>query len=148
MGTVFRAIAAYWILLFLLRLTGRRTGKRFTPFEILLIFLLGGQMTQSILGDDRSLTNALIGVTTVALMHSFVAWLKLRSKTLAQIVDGTPLIVYCDGEWIEDSMRMLRVEKEDVLASARQDGIETLHNVRYAIVERNGAISIIKKEGS
>lgn len=146
MGTVVRAIAAYWILLLLLRLTGRRTGKRLTPFEILLIFLLGGQMTQAILGDDRSLTNALIGVTTIALMHAFVAWLKLRWKGLARVMDGTPLIIFADGEWVDESMRLVRLDKEDVLASARQDGIEYLHQIRYAIVERNGAISIIKKE--
>src|SRR5215210_6652859 len=103
MDTIARAAAAYLILLILLRVTGRRQGQRMTSFEILLIFLLGGQMTQSILGEDRSLVNAVTGVSTVALMHSVVASLKQRSPLAERIVDGTPVIVYADDRWIENS---------------------------------------------
>ena len=145
MDTVFRAISAYLILLVLLRITGRRQGKRMTSFEILLIFLLGGQMTQSILGEDRSLVNAFIGVSTVALMHALFATLKQRSELVERLVDGTPILVYADGRWIEDSMDMVRVQREDIRASARGEGIDDFEKVRYAIVERNGSISIIKK---
>ena len=146
METVFRAIAAYLVLLVMLRITGRRQGKRMTSFEILLIFLLGGQMTQSILGEDRSFVNAFIGVTTVALMHALFATWKQRSEFVERLVDGTPILVYADGRWIEDSMDMVRVQREDVHASARGDGIDDFGKVRYAIVERNGSISIITKE--
>ena len=146
METVFRAIAAYLILLIMLRITGRRQGKRMTSFEILLIFLLGGQMTQSILGEDRSLVNAFIGVSTVALMHALFATLKQRSEFAERLIDGTPILVYADGRWIEESMDMVRVQREDVRASARGEGIHDFEKVRYAIVERNGSISLIKKE--
>lgn len=73
-----------------------------TTFEILLIFLLGGQMTQSILGDDRSFTNALLGVSTVALMHTFVAWIKTKSARAARLIDDTPLLILrmASGCWI------------------------------------------------
>lgn len=148
MDTVFRAAAAYLILLMMLRITGRRTGKRLTTFEILVIFLLGGQMTQAILGDDRSLTNAIIGVSTVVVLHAAIAFWKLRWPALAKTVDGTPVIIYADGNWIEDRMRMLRIGKEDVLASLREDSMSKMEKVRFAIVERNGAISIIPKEES
>lgn len=145
METVFRAIAAYMVLLVMLRITGRRQGKRMTSFEILLIFLLGGQMTQSILGEDRSFVNAFIGVSTVALMHALFATWKQRSELVERLVDGTPILVYADGRWIEESMDMVRVQREDVRASARGEGIDDFEKVRYAIVERNGSISIIKK---
>jgi uncharacterized membrane protein YcaP (DUF421 family) len=146
METVFKAAAAYFVLLLILRVTGRRTGKRMTTFEILLIFLLGGQMTQTILGDDRSFTNALLGVSTVGLLHASVAYLKQKSHRIAKVVDGTPLVIFADGEWQRSCMEMVRVQKEDVLASAREEGIDKLEDIRYAIVERNGAISIIKKD--
>jgi len=73
MGTITKAAAAYLVLLLLLLITGRRTGKRIATFEILLIFLLGGQMTQTIIGEDRSFTNALTGVSTIALCHAFIS---------------------------------------------------------------------------
>lgn len=146
MGTVIRAALAYSVLLLLLRVTARRTGKRMTTVEILLIFLLGGQMTQSILGDDRSFTNALLGVSTVAMMHTLVSWIKTRSTRVARLIDGTPLLIYANGEWLLESMNLVRVQKEDVLQAAREDGLENEERIRYAIVERNGAISIIKRE--
>jgi uncharacterized membrane protein YcaP (DUF421 family) len=146
METVFRAIAAYIILWLLLRITARRSGQRMTSFEILLIFLLGGQMTQSILGEDRSLVNALTGVCTIALMHTLFATIKQRSRVAERIMDGTPLVVYADEQWIKESMDLVRVQKEDVMASARGEGVAKMSDVKYAIVERNGSISILKKQ--
>lgn len=145
METVFKAAAAYFVLLLMLRVTGRRTGKRLTPFEILLIFLLGGQMTQSILADDRSFTNAFTGVSTVVLCHTFTAWLKTKSSRIARVIDGTPLVIYAHGEWQTDCMEMVRVQKEDVMQHAREEGLTREDQMRYVIVERNGAVSIIKK---
>ncbi|HYP07915.1 MAG TPA: YetF domain-containing protein, partial [Bryobacteraceae bacterium] len=70
---------------------------------------------------------------------------KQRSELVERLVDGTPILVYADGRWIEESMDMVRVQREDVRASARGEGIDDFEKVRYAIVERNGSISIIKK---
>lgn len=146
MDTVFRAAAAYFLLLVMLRVTGRRQGKRMTSFEILLIFLLGGQMTQTILGEDRSFVNALIGVSTVGLLHAALATLKQRSSLAERLIDGTPLIVYANGQWMDESMDMVRVQREDILSSARGEGIADMKEARYAIVERNGSISVVKKQ--
>ena len=146
METVFKAAAAYFVLLIMLRVGGRRTGKRMTPFEILLIFLLGGQMTQSILADDRSFTNAFTGVSTVVLCHTLVAWIKTKSDRFARVVDGTPLIIYANGEWETECMDMVRIVKEDVMQHAREEGLTREDQIRYVIVERNGALSIIKKD--
>ncbi len=146
METILKAAAAYAVLLLLLRITGRRTGKRMATFEILLIFLLGGQMTQTVIGDDRSFTNALTGVSTIALCHAFVSWLKIRSALAARLIDGTPLIIYQNGKWEKDCMNMVRVQKQDVRQNAREEGIDSEDEIRLITVERNGAISIIKKE--
>jgi uncharacterized membrane protein YcaP (DUF421 family) len=148
MQTIIKAAAAYAVLLFLLRITGRRTGKRMATFEILLIFLLGGQMTQSVIGEDRSFTNALTGVSTVALCHAFVSWLKIKSSLAARIIDGTPLQIYENGRWERDHMNMVRVQKQDVHQHAREEGIEREDEIKMIFVERNGAISIIKKSDS
>ena len=146
MGTVLKAAAAYFVLLLLLRITGRRTGKRMATFEILLIFLLGGQMTQTVIGEDRSFTNALTGVSTVALCHTFVSWLKIKSGLAARLIDGTPLVIYDNGKWETDCMNMVRVQRQDICQHAREEGIENEEEFKIITVERNGAISIIKKE--
>lgn len=146
MDTIARAAGAYFVLLLLLRVTGRRTGKRMATFEILLSILLGEQMAEVIQGEDRSFTNAFIGATTVALCHASVAWIKIKSVRVARLIDGTPLIIYADGRWDRDSMNLVRVQEEDVMQHAREDGIESEDEVELITVERNGAISIIPKD--
>jgi uncharacterized membrane protein YcaP (DUF421 family) len=147
MGTILRAAFFYWVLLFVLRLIGRRASDHMTPFEMILIFLFGGMSIQAVVADDRSATNALLGIVTIGLMHVLVAWLKTRSSTFGKIVDGTPIVVVEDGHWHRDRMKRLRLHSEDVMSVAREKGLTSLDRIRYAIIERNGSISIVAADG-
>jgi len=145
-GTIIRAAVAYVVLLSLFRIIGRRAVDHMTPFEMIVIFLVGGMMIQAVVSDDRSLTNGVLAVFTIGLMHVTVAWLKDRSQRFGRVADGTPVVVLGRGEWHPERMRKLRIHTEDVLAAARQNGLEREEQIKYAIVERNGAISIVKAE--
>lgn len=146
MVTIIYAAIIYWVLLFAFRLIGRRGPNMMTPFEIILLFMLGGMGMQAILGADHSLTNALLGIATVVMMHVSVSTLKVWSDRFGRIVDGTPVVVYSKGQWHEDHMRHLRINRQDVLAAARTQGLGRLDQVKYVIVERNGGISVVKGE--
>src|SRR3954469_11263088 len=87
MGPILRAIFAYWFLLATLRVIGRRAVMQNSPFEMILIFLFGGTMIQAVVGEDRSLTNALLAVMTIGLMHALVAYLKFRFTLVRKLVD-------------------------------------------------------------
>jgi uncharacterized membrane protein YcaP (DUF421 family) len=143
-GTVFRAIAAYWFLLFMVRIIGRRRAQM-TPFELILLFLIGGMSIQAVVSDDRSMTNGFIAIASVAMMHVLVAWLKQKFPAFGRIVDGTPIVIIEQGEWLRDRMHRLRIQEQDVMTSARAQGLTELRQIRYAIVERSGDISIIKQ---
>ncbi len=146
MVTIVNAAIIYWVLLFSFRLIGRRGPNMMTPFEVVLLFMLGGMGMQAIIGNDHSLTNALLGIVTVILMHVMVSSLKGWSDRFGRIVDGTPVIVFGKGQWQREHMRQLHVHEQDVMAAARGQGIERLEQIKYAIVERNGAISVVKQE--
>jgi uncharacterized membrane protein YcaP (DUF421 family) len=118
-----------------------------TPFEIILLFMLGGMGMQAILGADHSLTNAVLGIATVVMMHVLVSTLKTWSERFGRVVDGTPVLIYSKGSWQEESMRRLRVHQQDVMAAARSQGVERLEQIKYVIVERNGGISVLKQNG-
>src|SRR4051812_36716076 len=120
MVTVVTAAAVYVVLLCALRVVGRRSPNMMTPFEMILMFLLGGMGMQAILGEDRSFTNALTGIATILLMHVGVSTLKQRSSWFGKLADGTPVIVFADGKWDEEGMRRLRLQPQDVQAAARQ----------------------------
>jgi uncharacterized membrane protein YcaP (DUF421 family) len=146
MGTILRAVVVYLFLLLIIRVVGRRSFEQMTPFELILMFMLGGMGIQAIVSDDRSLTNALMGMMTVALMHILISWLKVRSGAIGRLIDGTPIVIVEDGRWHEDALRRMRLHTQDVMTVARQAGLEHLSQIQFAVVERNGSISIIRKQ--
>jgi len=148
MGTILRAIIIYWFLLVILRVVGRRSFEEMTPFEMILVFLLGGMGIQSIVSDDRSLINALLGISTIALMHVLVSWLKLRFECFRSFVDGTPIVIVEDGHWPEDRIRRLRLHWQDIMAAAREDGLERLGQIRLAVGNATVAFRLSVRSGS
>jgi uncharacterized membrane protein YcaP (DUF421 family) len=85
-------------------------------------------------------------VIAIGLMHRLVAWAKSKSPRIGAIVDGTPLVIIKHGEWQPEAVRAAKIRREDVEAAARANGITTLDKIDYAILERNGAISVFPKE--
>ena len=146
MYTIIHAIVGYFFLLLTVRLLSRRPGAQMTPFEFVLIFLIGGIIILSTMGNDRSETGAVCTVITIGLMHWMVSYLKQRFPSFGILVDGTPLVLLKDGEWQADVMRRMRVDKMDVMAAARAKGARTLDDIKYAVLERNGGISVIKRK--
>jgi uncharacterized membrane protein YcaP (DUF421 family) len=134
MESVLRATYGYLFLVFMVRVVGRRPGKQMTPFEFVLIFFIGGLMLTAMVGDEASFTNALIQIMTIAFLHSCLAWLRTRSSRFAVITDGTPLVL-----WRQKKPSV------DIMASARDSGLKDLDHVEYAILERNGQITIIPR---
>jgi len=83
---------------------------------------------------------------TVGMMHVAVSWLKIRFVWLERLLDGTPIVVLHDGRWTEQAMRRLRLQQADIRTAARQRGLDDMEQVKVAIVERDGTISIIEKD--
>ena len=146
MGTILRATVAYWVLLFVLRLLGRRAVSQLSPFELIVMFLMGGMSIQSIVSDDRSLFTAVIAILTIAINHFAVSAIKQRYFPFRKLVDGTPVIVIQDGRVDTKLLHGLRMIEEDLMAAARQSGMKNLDEVRLAVVERDGNVALFKRE--
>jgi uncharacterized membrane protein YcaP (DUF421 family) len=146
MSAVLRAAYGYLFLVFIVRVVGRRPGKQMTPFDFVLIFFIGGLMLTAMVGDEASFTNALLEIMTMAAMHFLLVWLRDRSSRFARVVDGTPLLLLQKDGAREDVLRNAGIAYEDLMASARDEGLKDLNAVDYAVLERNGEISTIPKE--
>ena len=97
-------------------------------------------------GDDRSLTNAFVQITAVGLTYYVVMFLRQRYPKFARYTDGTPLVLMDKGKWLPKTMAYMGIADDDVMAAARDKNILTLEQIEYAILERNGEISVIQKE--
>jgi uncharacterized membrane protein YcaP (DUF421 family) len=146
MDTILRAIIGYVFLVVIVRVLARRAGGQMAMFEFVLIFLIGGVLIAATVGHDRSITNCTCAVITVGLLHTLVSWAKSRSPRFGAMVDGSPVVIYKNGEWQHEAVKHTRVNQSEVLAAARTNGVESLEQVAFAILERNGAISIIRKD--
>jgi uncharacterized membrane protein YcaP (DUF421 family) len=144
--TVLRAAFGYLFLVFIVRIVGRRPGKQLTPFEFVLIFYLGGLSLTGIVGTEVSLTNAACQILTIGLCHYGLSWLRLHSDLAVRILDGTPLFLLVNGKWRSRTLSNMRLQDDDVMAVARQQGIRDLSGIRTAVLEVFGEISIVPQE--
>ena len=146
MYTITHAIIGYFFLLLTVRVLTRRPGAQLTPFEFVIVFFIGGVIILATVGDDKSVTNCVCAILVIVLLHQSVSWLRTRFKTIGSIIDGHPIVLLADGQWHVEAMQSMRIEDDDVMAAARTKGVKDFSGIKYAVLERNGAISIIKAE--
>jgi uncharacterized membrane protein YcaP (DUF421 family) len=144
MDTILRAAATYWFLYFVLIMMGRRAFQQTTMFEFILLFLFGGISIPAIIADDHSLVNAWLGVMTIALNHIFVTLIQRKGK-MGSLLAGTPIPVVERGKWFHERISSLRILEQDIMAAARERGIERFDQIDNVIIERNGEISVMRK---
>jgi uncharacterized membrane protein YcaP (DUF421 family) len=146
MDAVIRVACMYAFLLLVFRLAGKRTLGESTPFDLLLLLVISEATQQALVGEDKSFTHALILILTFVTIDIGLSLWKQRSKRSEKILEGVPLIVVANGQPLKDRMDKARVNEDDVMEAARLvHGLERLEQVKFAILERNGRISIIPR---
>ena len=129
----------------LLRLIGRRELSSMEPFDLILLIVIGDLIQQGVTQSDMSMTGAALAVGTFAALTVALSYLVFRVRRLRPVFEAKPMIVIDDGKPIEDNLRHERMTLEEVAAEARQQRIDSLDQVRWAVVEGNGRISFITK---
>src|SRR6267378_1163751 len=147
MDIVLRTIAVFAVLLVLMRVIGRRELSSLQPFDLILLIVLGDAVQQGLTQDDYSLTGAFLVVFTFAVLQVFVSWIGYRLPATRPVLEGEPIVILQDGELIARNLRRERLSPEEVAEAGRSNGIAHLADVKWAVLETNGTISFIKKQG-
>ncbi|WP_435011263.1 DUF421 domain-containing protein [Tundrisphaera lichenicola] len=148
MEPVLRAAAVYGLLMVVVRASGRRTLGETTTFDFVLLLIISEATQNAMIGEDYSLTNAFLVILTLITLDVGFSLAKRRWPRLDKWVDGVPTLLVEHGRPIESRMRRARVGPDDILEAARRlHGLERMAQVKYAILERTGGISIIPAEG-
>ena len=147
MNLFFRGAIVYIFLLIIFRIMGKRSLAQVTTFDFILLLIIGEATQQALLGDDFSITNCLALITVLVGLDILFTVLKNHFKFFDKIIDGTPIIIVEDGKPLKVRMKKVDVDLEDILEAARSiHGITDLKEIRYAVLERDGNISIIPVE--
>jgi uncharacterized membrane protein YcaP (DUF421 family) len=145
--TVIRAAAVYLVVLMLTRLTGRRSLAQITPFDVVLLLIIAETVQQAMVGDDTSFTNAVVLIVTLCTIDVVLAWAKERFTLVKDVVEGRPTVLMSGGEPDLRTMRRARIGLEEVMQAARQShGLRRLDEIEAAVLEIDGAISIIPRQ--
>lgn len=144
MDAVLRAGAIYLALMVLFKISGRRSLGELTSFDFVLLMVIGEATQQALLGDDFSVTNAILVIITLMVIDIGFSLVKRRFKRVAKLIDGGPTIVVENGVFLLHRMHEARIQEDDIMEAARiGQGVERVDQIKYAILERNGKISII-----
>jgi uncharacterized membrane protein YcaP (DUF421 family) len=147
MDSVLHTGAIYAFLLLIFRLTGKRTLAQITAFDFVLLLIIGEATQQALLGNDFSIINACIVIGTLMFLELVLSLAKGWWPGLDPILDSTPIIIVEHGKLLEDRTARERVDLSDVLAAARErHGLESLAQIKFAVLERSGGISIVPME--
>lgn len=147
MDSVLRAAAIYLAIVVLFRLTGKRTLAQITTLDLVLLLIISEASQQALLGDDFSVTTAVIVITTLLAIDRTADYLRWRSRTANRLLEGEPVVLVHDGKPLPDILRRERLNPEDILMEARQKhGLMRMDQIRYAILETSGAISVVSTD--
>lgn len=144
MDLVIRATVVFFFIFLITRIAGRRELSSLEPFDVILLVVLGDLVQQGITQSDESVTGTLIVISTVTLLSVAVSWASFRSGRIRLVTEGEPIILVQDGQIIERNLRRERLTRSDLEEEARSQQIDSLSDVRWAIIEKAGSISFIE----
>lgn len=145
---ILRAVVVYVAVLGMVRLGGKRALGQITPFDVLLIVLLGNAVQNALLGTDTSLGGGLLLAATLILLNYGVGWVSTRSRRIERLVEGEPVVIARDGRLFDAVLRREQVTRADFEAAMRQQGGLGVKDVELALLEINGHITIIPRKST
>jgi uncharacterized membrane protein YcaP (DUF421 family) len=144
MELVVRTVVIYAIVLLVIRASGKRTLADISAFEAVLLLIVSEAASQALLAEDPSITGAAISITALVLLDRLMAVLEWRFDTLSKLDESVPLLLVVDGQPLHEHLRRSHVRVDEVLSQARLvHGLERLDQIKYAVLEASGGISVV-----
>lgn len=144
---VLRAVVVYMVVLGMVRLSGKRTIGQFTPFDLIVVVLLGNAVQNSLIGQDTSLPGGLLVAATLVGLNWLAGLVTSRSRGAKGLLEGSPVLLVRNGEVYADALQAQHLSRDDLEEIVRQEGCLHVEDVALAVLETNGRISVIKRGG-
>ncbi len=143
---ILRSVVVYLFILLAFRFTGKRQVGQLTPFDLVLLLIISNVVQNAVIGNDNSLGGGLLGAVTILALNWGVVEISYRFKSLRRVMTGEPTLLIHDGKLLKGHMDRERITMEDLEAALRKSGVASVDQVRFAVLEENGQISVIPKQ--
>lgn len=142
---VVRGSVVYLVLFVLFRLSGKRQAGQMTPFDLLLLLIISNAVQNAMIGQDSSLLGGLLVALVLLGWSHLLGWLSNRSHRLERLLEGRPEVLIHNGKIFDDILQRNQISQEDLLAALRRQGVFSVADVAFAVLETNGGISVKKR---
>ena len=136
-------VLAYLAIVFLLRISGKRTLSKMNAFDFIVTVALGSTLASTILSKDTSLAEGIVAFAVLIFMQFIITWLSVRSSTVFQLVKGKPTLLFHRGQFLEDVMKRERVTQPEIRQAMRDAGMAALDDVAAVILETDGSFAVL-----
>lgn len=143
--TVVVGICAYGALLFLVRISGKRTLSKMNAFDLIVTVALGSTLATILLSNDVALAEGVLALALLIVLQFIITWLSVRSETVSRLVKAEPRLLFHKGKYLQSAMKAERVNKEELLQAMRSEGIGREEQVEAVVLETDGSFSIVYK---
>jgi uncharacterized membrane protein YcaP (DUF421 family) len=144
---VLRTAAVYLFILLGLRLAGKRELGQMTVFDLVVLLLIANAVQNAMVGPDTSVSGGLLAAGLLLALNWVVAGMRLRWPRLRRVLEGSPTILVLRGKVITDHMRREGLDEDTLEAAVREHGVAELSQVEVAVLEIDGSISVVPREG-
>ena len=140
---VLRSVVVYAFLLVAFRITGKRQVGQLTPFDLVVLLVISNVVQNALIGDDNSLGGGLLGAATILVVNYLVVEVSYRSKWARRLLEARPTMLVHNGKVLHENLRRERLTFDDLQAALRRNGVADPEQVRFAVLEENGGVSVV-----
>ena len=142
---VLRSIVIYLFLLLAFRFTGKRQVGQLSPFDLVVLLIISNVVQDALIGKDSSLGGGIIGAVTILFVNAVIVTVTYRFKRARHVLENQPTLLIHNGRILQDNLSRERITHEELLAALRRNGLVEPAQVRFAVLEETGGISVIPR---
>lgn len=146
LNLIFKCIFFYFMIIFALRLMGKREVGELSVFDIVIYLVMSELLALSLTENQGSIMRTLIPLVTLALLQILVAYINMRFESIRTLLDGKPTILIQNGLIDQKAMKKERYNLDDLMMQIRECDIGSISEIAFAILETNGKLTIMKKK--
>jgi uncharacterized membrane protein YcaP (DUF421 family) len=140
-------VLSYFSIVFLLRVSGKRTLSKMNSFDFIVTVALGSLLAAVMINPNISLLDGILAFSILIFLQYFITFLSYRSKTITDLIKSEPALLFYKGRYLRSVMKKERFTEEEILAAIRDKGMGNIQEVEAVVIETDGRLSIIKKIG-
>jgi len=143
---ILRTVVVYVFILLAFRFTGKRQVGQLTPFDLVVLLIISNVVQNAVIGNDNSLGGGLLGAVAILVLNYLVVEASYRFKPARRLLEGKPVLLVHNGKIIHENLKHERITLEDLQGALRRSGVAEANQVKFAVLEENGQISVVPRQ--